>query len=122
MREQDLQNLVIQTARAHGVLAYHAFDSRRSEPGFPDVVLLGRQGVIYRELKTETGKLSPEQKQWIAALTDAGEDAGVWRPSDWPNLIEPAIRALGRVRIHKPTPSQVALRKHLQRKGLGPQS
>lgn len=40
-------------------------------------------GDIYRELKIQRGRLSRHQKEWLAALQEAGQDATVWRPSDW---------------------------------------
>lgn len=123
MREQDLQDLAVRTARAHGVLAYHTYDSRKSEPGFLDLVLVGRQGVLYRELKSATGTVTPEQEYWMAALLAAGEDVDVWRPAQWDDgTIEREIRALGRVQVRRPEPTQAQIRKHLQRKGMGPQS
>lgn len=119
MTEQQLQTLVMQAARSHGVLTYHTHDSRRSEPGFPDLVLVGRSGLLYRELKTEKGKLTPDQEHWLAALVDAGEDATTWRPHQWPDQIVSEIRALGRVAVQKPAPTQAALRKHLSRSASG---
>lgn len=85
MTEKSLQAQVITTARTAGWLVYHTHDSRRSQPGFPDLVLVHprRQLVLYRELKTERGRVRPEQRQWLTALAEAGADAGVWRPSDW---------------------------------------
>lgn len=50
--------------------------------GYPDLTLVGVR-TMWRELKTDRGALSPEQKQWIADLTQAGADVGVWRPRDW---------------------------------------
>jgi hypothetical protein len=84
MTEAALQARVLGHARATGWLAYHTHDSRRSQPGFPDLVLVSeRRGrVLFRELKTERGRLSEPQQQWLRALTAAGEDAGVWRPAD----------------------------------------
>jgi VRR-NUC domain len=42
--------------------------------GFPDLVMLHpRAGVWYVELKTKTGRLSPEQIEWRDALRAAGE-------------------------------------------------
>jgi hypothetical protein len=63
------------------VRGFHARDSRRSAgTGYPDWTLAGDGGVIWRELKTAKGKLTREQDEWLCALTDAGQDAGVWRP------------------------------------------
>lgn len=83
MKERDLQALVVRLARSLGWLAYHTFDSRRSEPGFPDLVLVREDRVLFRELKTEKGRATPAQKTWLAALTAAGMDAGLWRPVQW---------------------------------------
>lgn len=84
MREADLQTRILGHARALGWLAYHTHDSRRSQPGFPDLVLVSeRRGrVMFRELKTERGRLSDDQRTWLRALTAAGMDAAVWRPAD----------------------------------------
>jgi len=38
--------------------------------------------IIYAELKSERGALSPEQKVWIEALEKAGADVRLWRPRD----------------------------------------
>ncbi len=51
--------------------------------GFPDMVLVRDGRILFRELKAEKGKLTPEQAEWIDALLLAGQDAGVWRPSGW---------------------------------------
>ena len=61
---------------------YHTYNSRRSEPGFPDWVIVG-QHLMFRELKTERGRLSAAQIAWLDDLKAAGQDAGIWRPSDW---------------------------------------
>ena len=85
MLEADLQSKVLRLARDLGYeLTYHTHDSRRSNPGFPDLVLLSmRRGrLLYRELKTERGQVSPDQRRWLIALRDVGADAGVWRPTD----------------------------------------
>lgn len=87
MTEDQLQDSVLALADRTGWLAYHTHDSRRSRPGFPDLVLVdlrpGRARVLYRELKSQKGKPTPEQRRWLAALAAAGADVGIWRPSDW---------------------------------------
>jgi hypothetical protein len=65
-----------------GLLAFHAADSRRSwGRGYPDLTIVGRGGCIWRECKTESGSLSPEQRQWGDTLKRAGENWGTWRPT-----------------------------------------
>ena len=63
---------------------YHNPDSRRSQAGFPDLVLISstRRRALFRELKKQDGRVSPQQKVVLAAMTAAGLDAAVWRPSD----------------------------------------
>ena len=64
------------------LLRYHTHDSRRSPRGFPDLVVCGLGGVLFRELKTQRGTVKPEQQAWLDTLAAAGADAGVWRPAD----------------------------------------
>ncbi|WP_309080292.1 VRR-NUC domain-containing protein [Zhihengliuella sp.] len=84
--EEKFQQEVLALAKATGWgLRYHTHDSRRSAAGFPDLVLVDpvRGRVLFRELKREKGKLTPDQVQWVTGLRAAGVDAGTWRPSDW---------------------------------------
>lgn len=83
--EAFFQSEVIRLAKALGWVYYHTHDSRRSPAGFPDLVLMHRgQGrVIYRELKTERGRVTAAQRDWQDGLVLCGVDAAVWRPSDW---------------------------------------
>ena len=83
MTEADLQAQVIAAAKSLKWLAYHTHDSRRSEPGFPDLVLVHPlHGILFRELKTETGRISKDQDRWISGLARAGANVTVWRPRD----------------------------------------
>lgn len=85
MSERQLQELIIELAKRMGWLAYHTFDSRRSTPGFLDLVMVHprQRRILWRELKSETGTTTPEQKAWISALSLVGADVDVWRPRDW---------------------------------------
>lgn len=82
MTEQELQRLVADACRQLGLLHYHTYDSRRSEPGWPDSVIVGTR-IIYRELKSARGELKPEQRRWGSRINRAGGDWSVWRPRDW---------------------------------------
>lgn len=83
LTERQFQGTVEDMARMLGWRIYHTHDSRRSQPGFPDLVLVHpKHGVLWRELKTVKGRVSPAQRDWLADLMAAGEDADVWRPAD----------------------------------------
>lgn len=82
MLEADLQRAVIDLIRWLGLAYFHDNDSRRNRAGFPDLVVCGTQGFIFRELKSETGRLRPEQLDWLSRLNLGGADAAIWRPAD----------------------------------------
>lgn len=81
MTEKQFQSNIVSLAKTFGWLCYHTYDSRRCEPGFPDLVLV-REKVIFAELKTEKGKLTEHQKNFRDRLLAAGADYRLWRPSD----------------------------------------
>ena len=84
MTEAALQQAVIDLARWAGFMHYHVTDSRRTRPGFPDLVLVhtttGR--LIFAELKSEKGRVRPEQDVWLQHLGKLHE-AYLWRPVHW---------------------------------------
>ena len=88
MTEAELQAAVIDAAKWGGWLHYHTHDSRRCPPGFPDLVLLDpRTGrLIFAELKTEKGRVTPAQAEWLAAL-GRSHDARIVRPADLDSLV-----------------------------------
>ena len=51
--------------------------------GYPDLLIIRPgEGVLWRELKRENGRLTPDQRRWGELLRGAGQDWDVWRPSD----------------------------------------
>ena len=80
-----------------GVLEQRVY-ARRLSKGWPDRVLLrngpGCSRLIFAELKSERGKLTPEQGEWLLALRLFGEDRDqaievyLWRPSDLDSIEE----------------------------------
>lgn len=93
MNESDLQACVIDLAQLFGwrVAHFRPGLTARGEwrtavagdgKGFPDLVLV-RDRVLYRELKSARGTLSVEQQDWIYVLKLAGADIDVWHPADW---------------------------------------
>lgn len=83
MREKDLQQLVVDLARLNGWLAFHAYDSRRSEPGFPDLTMARGDRLLFVELKGAKGRLSAPQRLWLERLRATGCEVYVVRPADW---------------------------------------
>lgn len=83
VRERDLQSQVMTLLELHGWLAYHTFDSRRSAPGFPDIVAVKGRRLLVLELKTDTGKVTTEQHVWLAAFAGVDDvDVCIVRPAD----------------------------------------
>lgn len=87
--ERDFMGQVVDYARLSGWRAYHTYDSRRCEPGFPDLVLVRGNRLVFAELKTRTGRLEAEQLEWLGALdmVDTVEST-CWRPDDWAEIEE----------------------------------
>ena len=92
MKEKQFQSQIVMVARANGWAVYHTYDSRRSEPGFPDLVLV-RDRVLFRELKTDAGRVSKAQKAWGEKLTEAGADFKIWRPRDLKSILKELVRS-----------------------------
>lgn len=92
LTEKEWQSKVTDLATLHGWRWYHTHDSRRSPSGFPDLVLVRGDRVIFAELKKENGKVSPHQTAWLTALTATPAEVYVWRPSDWPDVLKVLAR------------------------------
>ena len=72
--------------------------------GFPDLVLC-RDRVLFVELKSDRGRLSPDQQDWLHALGEAGAGRHVWYPRDWSDgTIERELRktAVGSLKAQWP--------------------
>ncbi len=84
MSEDELQAQVEQFARGMGWLVYHTRDSRRSERGFPDLVLVHPHAgaTLFVELKRDGEHPTPDQWRWLRALALRGA-VFVWRPLNW---------------------------------------
>ena len=95
--EKDFQANVVALAKASGwKRIYHTWDSRRSEKGFPDLVMLRGERLLVAELKTERGRVRPEQHEWLDAFAEAGVETHIWRPSDMVNIAQ----VLGRKSVY----------------------
>lgn len=55
--------------------------------GFVDLVLV-RDRVIFAEIKSKSGRLTDQQRDWGVALLAADAEYYTWRPSDWDSVME----------------------------------
>ena len=87
MSEKAYQDQIVQLAKANNWLVYHTYDSRRSEPGFPDLIMVKGRRLIAIEVKKEGKKTTPAQDMWISAMNlVVSTSAWVARPSDWEDV------------------------------------
>lgn len=92
MLEDQLQAAVIELCKLRGVLVHHCRPAQlrsgrwgapiQGDAGFVDLVLAGRERVLFRELKSDFGRLAPAQSVWSARLQQAGADWALWTPRD----------------------------------------
>jgi hypothetical protein len=98
MSEKEWQKMVTETADWFGWIYYHSRPAltqagKWATPlqglaGFPDLVLVHKtRGLVFAELKSQTGRLTDKQERWIDLLTYSGAEAHVWRPTDWPAVL-----------------------------------
>jgi len=90
MSEREFQEgHVLPLARQFGWAVYHTHDSRRSVAGFPDIIALRDGRMVVAELKSEKGRLSQPQKEWLDLFRAIPEaEVFVWRPSDCDQIAE----------------------------------
>ncbi len=93
MTEAQWQRRITDLCNLLGLKWHHETDSRKSKKGFPDLVIVGPGGTLFAELKSDTGRVSAEQREWIERLNDSGAECWVWRPSQW-NVVEHRLRRL----------------------------
>ena len=93
LNERDFTTKVIDRAKAMGWRVFHPRPARTAHGwrtagqgtprGFPDLSLALDGVVLFVELKSQKGKLTDEQKDWLHHTNGA-----VWRPRDWPAICE----------------------------------
>jgi hypothetical protein len=101
LSERDFQRAVIDLARTLGwdliahfrpamnARGHHQTPVGADGAGYPDLHLTHRDGrEIFAELKSRRGVLTVEQERWLQRLWDCGHLVYVWRPVDWPDIVE----------------------------------
>jgi hypothetical protein len=76
-------------AHTHGWMTYHPLRSQGSEPGWVDLALLRPPVLWLVELKSQAGRLTAAQRQWLAGLARVERvHTARWRPSDLGQVLE----------------------------------
>lgn len=98
--EQQFQQALIEYAALKGYLVAHFRPAQtqdgwrtavQGDAGFPDLVLTNGTTTVFAELKSSLGDLSPEQYEWLYNLQMSGEQAFLWSPEDWDEIMEVLI-------------------------------
>ena len=79
--EKDLRQTVTDLAHHLDWDVWWTWTSIHSPPDFPDLTLVRCKRLIFAELKTQTGKVTPGQQRCLDLLGACAETY-VWRPSD----------------------------------------
>lgn len=91
-----VRDFLLARKKPHFTLCYHTHDSRNSQKGFPDLVLVHpeRARIIFAELKNDTSYPSTEQRLWAAGLLCVSEEYPdaisyrLWKPKHYASIIE----------------------------------
>ena len=100
--EKEWQAQVVELAQLQGWVWGHMRPARMKDgswrtpvsgplgAGLPDLLLChpARRVSIWVELKTDVGRVSLEQRIVHEALRHSGQRVEVWRPKDWPKVVE----------------------------------
>lgn len=85
MTEDELLQAITEAATLYGWRWTHTRRSDKAQimghPGVPDLLLAKNGRVMFLELKTEKGRITPDQQAWIDALMTTLTGAWVVRPS-----------------------------------------
>lgn len=89
--EKAFQRQIMDYAKLRGWKVLHVLRMRGSEAGWPDLSLVRPPRFLAVELKSEHGRPTPAQLEWLEALSGCGVETHLWKPSDW-REIEEALR------------------------------
>jgi VRR-NUC domain len=83
--ERRFQQQVLDLAHLHKWRTYHTWNSMHSTGGFPDLVLVRGQRLVFVEVKTDSKRSKPSslQTEWLDALAYTCAEVYTWRPSNW---------------------------------------
>lgn len=93
--EANLRRLM----KDYHLYGFHARSAIGSEAGWPDWVIIGPNGILFRELKSHRGELTVEQRSVGSKLGKVGLDWAVWRPQHYfDGTIERRLAAIAAIK------------------------
>ena len=91
MTERDFQRIVVYALKLRGYIVWTVPNMTQTARGLPDVIAIHPnhpQRLLCYELKSERGRIRPEQEIALGALAMAKDvDARVIRPSYWADVL-----------------------------------
>ena len=87
MSEKQFQKIVVDYLRRRNWVIFHVPNMKLTTAGLPDLLCMshGRGMMLALELKRETGRVTPAQRDVMRMLSRVpGVEARVLRPSEWP--------------------------------------
>lgn len=93
MTEDDYVRRIIDTAHLYGWRVTHFRPARtdkgwrtalQGDGGFVDLVLAKHGAVLHVEVKTDKGRVRPDQLEWAKEI---GPTYRLWRPKDWDQVL-----------------------------------
>lgn len=107
-KEADFQKVLVQFARIMGWdVHWHPDEKQNAKsgrwdlmppPGFPDLVMVRDERILFVELKGQRGKLSHDQEYWQEALVKLHwPSQGVvtyfcWKPENWDLIVSVLVK------------------------------
>ena len=97
MTERDFSSSIEATLRLTGWRWAHFRAARTlhgwttplsGDAGFPDLVAVRDGRLVLAELKTDAGRVRPEQRAWLDDLEATAAEVYLWRPRDWDAIVE----------------------------------
>ena len=73
--------------KIYGVLEQRVY-ARRLSKGFPDRVMTRNSRLLFIEYKSQRGRVTPEQQEWLELLRLTLAEVFLWRPSDLDRIEE----------------------------------
>ncbi len=86
LSEKQFREQIRDLCKVFGWKFHFTWLAIHSPKGFPDLVLRRPPRIIFAEIKTEKGIITPSQQEWYDDLIACGQEAFIWRPSQFDEI------------------------------------